>query len=318
MKLLITSQLPNKIYNQIKDDFEVDSHDSNDPLTKDEIIDRIKDVDGLICPLSDSIDSEIINAGENLKIIMNYGAGFDNIDLDAASDKDIIVTNAPAPSSAVSTSEIAMSLILAVSRRLISGEKDLRDGNFKGWRPTYFLGDELKDKRLGIIGLGNIGTNVAKRAKAFGMEVVYNSRSRKPEVEESVGVEYIEEIDELIETSDYITLHTAYSDELHHMIDKRELDMMKKSAYLINAARGPLVNEQALVDALKDEVIQGAGLDVYEFEPEVNEGLFELDNAVLLPHLGNATVEARMEMGQAVVDNLKDFVDGEIPRNKVN
>ena len=318
MKLLITSNLPDKIYSELEDKFEIDYHDSNKPLTKEEIIERIKDVDALVCPLSDKIDEEIIGSAPNLKIIANYGAGFDNIDLDSASNRDIIVTNAPAPSSAVSTSEITMSLILAVSRKLFPGEKDLKAGNFLGWRPTYFLGEELRGKRLGIIGLGNIGTNVAKRAKAFEMEVVYNSRTRKPELEKSIGIEYIENREDLIKTSDYITLHTAFSDELHHMIDEEEFDMMKESAYLINAARGPLVNEQALVDALKEGKIRGAGLDVYEFEPEVKEGLLNLENAALLPHLGNATIEARMEMGKAVVDNLKDFLNGDTPRNKVN
>lgn len=318
MRLLITSNIPKEIYDRLKDKFEIDYHDSNVPLTKEEIIDRVAKVEAIVCPLSDKIDKDIMEAAPELKIIANYGAGFDNIDLEEASKRDIIVTNAPAPSSAVSTSEIAFSLILAVSRKLITGEKDLRKGNFLGWRPTYFLGDELRGKRLGIIGLGNIGTNVAKRALAFEMEVVYHSRTRKTDLEESLGIEYIEDRSELIKTSDYITLHTAFSDELHHMIDYEEFDMMKESAYLINAARGPLVHEQALVEALKENKIKGAGLDVYEFEPEVNQGLYELDNVVLLPHLGNATVEARMEMGEAVADNLIDYLNDKTPRNKVN
>lgn len=316
MKILVTSNVPDEVYKRLEENFELDYHDSNIPLKKDEIINRIKDVEGLVCPLSDNIDKDIIDAGKNLKIITNYGAGFDNIDIDYAKEKGIIVTNAPAPSSAVSTAELTFGLMLATARKLIQGEKDLQKGNFLGWRPTYFLGHELRGKTLGIIGMGNIGSNLAKRALAFEMNVIYHSRNRKPEIED-LGVVYKEKED-LLKEADIVTLHTAFADELYHMISTDEFKLMKNSGILLNAARGPLVDEKALIEALKSGEISAAGLDVYEFEPEVSDELFELDNVTLLPHLGNATFEARLEMGHGVVDNLEDYKSGKTPRNKVN
>ena len=316
MKILITSNLPERIYNNISSDLEIDYHNSNTPLSKEEIIKRAKDVDLIICPLSDKIDREVIDSSKNLKAIFNYGAGFDNIDIEYAKEKKIVVTNAPAPSSAVSTAELSFGLILAISRKLIQGEKDLREGNFLGWRPTYFLGDQLKGKTLGIIGMGNIGSNLAKRALAFEMDVVYHSRNRKEEIE-NLGVVYKEK-EELLKEADIITIHTAYREELHHMMSEKEFSMMKESAYFINAARGPLMDEKALVNALKNKDIKGAALDVYEFEPKISKELLDLTNVTLIPHLGNATVEARMEMGKAVIDNLNDFLNDKEPRNKVN
>lgn len=316
MKILITSNLPKRIYNNISSDLEIDYHNSNTPLSKEEIIKRAKDVDLIICPLSDKIDREVIDSSKNLKAIFNYGAGFDNIDIEYAKEKKILVTNAPAPSSAVSTAELTFGLILAISRKLIQGEKDLREGNFLGWRPTYFLGDQLKGKTLGIIGMGNIGSNLAKRALAFEMDVVYHSRNRKEEIE-NLGVVYKEK-EELLKEADIITIHTAYKEELHHMMSEKEFSMMKESAYFINAARGPLMDEKALVNALKNKDIKGAALDVYEFEPKISKELLDLTNVTLIPHLGNATVEARMEMGKAVIDNLNDFLNDKEPRNKVN
>lgn len=316
MKILITSNLPERIYNNISSDLEIDYHNSNTPLSKEEIIKRAKDVDLIICPLSDKIDKEVIDSSKNLKAIFNYGAGFDNIDIEYAKEKKIVVTNAPAPSSAVSTAELTFGLILAISRKLIQGEKDLREGNFLGWRPTYFLGDQLKGKTLGIIGMGNIGSNLAKRALAFEMDVVYHSRNRKEEIE-NLGVVYKEK-EELLKEADIITIHTAYKEELHHMMSEKEFSMMKESAYFINAARGPLMDEKALINALKNKDIKGAALDVYEFEPKISKELLDLTNVTLIPHLGNATVEARMEMGKAVIDNLNDFLNDKEPRNKVN
>lgn len=319
MKVFVTSRVPYEMLEKLNAlNVELDYEDSNLPLSKDEIISRLKDVEILVCPLSDKISKEVIESkeAEQLKLITNYGAGYDNIDTATAREKNIIVTNAPASSSAVSTAELAFSLILASARKLIQAEKDLREGNFHGWRPTYFLGEQLKGKTLGIIGMGNIGKNLAKMALAFEMNVIYFSRNRKSEIED-LGVKYVEK-DELIKTSDFISLHTAYSKELHHMIAKEEFDKMKNSAHLINAARGPLVDELELVEALKNKKIRAAALDVYEFEPSVTKELLELDNVVLIPHLGNATYEARLEMGNAVVDNIEDYINGKVPRNKVN
>ena len=317
MKLLITSNIPEKIYDDLDKHFEIRYHDSNVPLKKEEIMEMIKGQDALLCPLSDKIDKEVIDAGDNLKIIANYGAGFDNIDIDYAREKGIVVTNAPAPASAVSTAELAFGLMLAAARKIVSGDKVTRAGEFYGWRPTIYLGSQLKGKTLGIIGLGNIGKNLAKRARAFEMKVIYYSRTRKEDFEREFDIEYLDR-DEVIRSADFLSLHTAFVPDLRHMISKKELEMMKKSAILINASRGPIVDEDALADALIENVIAGAALDVYEFEPRVNDKLMDLDNVILAPHLGNATFEARHEMGENAKDNLIDFKNGKNPKNKVN
>lgn len=317
MKLLITSNIPEKIYDELDKNFEIRYHDSNVPLSKEEIIEMIKGQDALLCPLSDKIDKDVIDAGDNLKIIANYGAGFDNIDIDYAREKGIVVTNAPAPASAVSTAELTFGLMLAAARKIVSGDKVTRAGEFYGWRPTFYLGSQLKGKTLGIIGLGNIGKNLAKRARAFEMKVVYYSRTRKEDFEREFDIEYLDR-DEVIRSADFLSLHTAFVPDLRHMISKKELEMMKKSAILINTSRGPIVDEDALADALIENVIAGAALDVYEFEPRVNNKLMDLDNLILAPHLGNATFEARLEMGENAKDNLIDFKNGKNPKNKVN
>ncbi len=317
MKLLITSNIPEEIYEELDKNFEISYYNSNIPLKKEEIIEKINDQDALLCPLSDKIDKDVIDAADNLKIIANYGAGFDNIDIAYARENNIVVTNAPAPASAVSTAELAFGLMLAVARKIVSGDKVTRAGEFYGWRPTFYLGSQLKGKTLGIIGLGNIGKNLAKRAKAFEMRVIYYSRTRKEDFENEFGIEYLSK-DEVIKSSDFLSLHTAYVPELHHMISKKELEMMKKSAILINASRGPIVDEDALADALIENKIRAAALDVYEEEPRVNKKLIDLDNVILAPHLGNATFEARLEMGENARDNLIDFKNGKTPKNKVN
>ena len=315
MKLFISSRVPDEIIHRLEG-VDYSYNDSNVPLTKEEIIAGLQGKDALICPLSDKIDKEVMDAAEDLKLILNYGAGFDNIDIAYAREKGIVVCNAPAPSSAVSTAELTFALILAQARRLVLGDKDLRTGGFHGWRPTYFLGQPLKGKTLGIFGMGNIGQNLAKRALAFDMKVIYFSRNRKEEIEES-GATYVS-FDELLKKSDFISIHSAFVPELKHKFDADAFKAMKPSATFINAARGPLIDEQALADALKDGTIAGAALDVYEFEPKVTEDLLTLDNVTLAPHLGNATVEARLEMGNACVDNLEDFMAGKKPRNQVN
>lgn len=315
MKLFISSRVPDEIIDRL-DGIDTSYNDSNVPMTKAEIIAGLQGKDALICPLSDKIDKEIMDAAKDLKLILNYGAGFDNIDIAYAREKGIAVCNAPAPSSAVSTAELTFALILAQARRLVLGDKDLRAGGFHGWRPTYFLGQQLKGKTLGIFGMGNIGRNLAKRALAFDMKVIYNSRNRKEEIEKC-GAVYVS-FDELLKESDFLSIHSAFVPELKHKFNADAFKAMKKSATFINAARGPLIDEQALADALKDGTIAGAALDVYEFEPKVTEDLLSLDNVTLAPHLGNATVEARLEMGNACVDNLEDFIAGKKPRNQVN
>lgn len=317
-KVLITMQVPGPVVDELKKDFEIDYNDSLDFLSKEDLIKRAKDANALLVPLSEKIDKEIIEACDNLEIIANFGAGFDNIDIKAAADKNIVVTNAPAKFSTQSTAEIAIGLIIDVMRGITRGEDSLRQGNFKGWKPTYGLGPSVAGKTLGIFGMGRIGQAVCKRAKALEMDVIYHSRTRlDSEKEKELGATYVS-FDELIEKSDVISLNSSYSKDLNHLFNADVFGRMKKSAYLVNTSRGPIIDEEALVKALAEKAIAGAGLDVYEFEPSVTEGLLKLDNVVLSPHLGNATIEAREEMGMIAARNIVLVLGGGHPINKVN
>lgn len=314
MKIFVTGRVPEAIADSLDKNFDMNYHDSLIPLTEEELIQGAREADGILCPLSDKINEKVLRANPDLKIVANYGAGFDNIDLEVATKQGTAVTNAPAPSSAVSTAELTFALILASARHLVSGDRLMRRGEFKGWRPTFGLGRQLQGKTLGIFGLGNIGTELAKRAEAFGMNILYTSRSPKTVPETWLAVSF----EELLMGSDFVSLHTAFAPELKHMINKEAFDKMKPGVVLINAARGPLVSEADLIDALEQKKIGGAALDVYEFEPEFSDRLLEFDNVILSPHLGNATVEARMEMGKNALENLMAIRDGRKPPNQVN
>ena len=317
-KVLITMQVPEPVVDELKKDFEIDYNDSLDFLDREHLIRRAKDASALLVPLSEKIDKEIIEACDNLEIIANFGAGFDNIDIKAAAEKNIVVTNAPAKFSTQSTAEIAIGLIIDIMRGITRGEDSLRAGDFKGWKPTYGLGPSVAGKTLGIFGMGRIGQAVCKRAKALDMDVIYHSRTRLDEKKEKeLGATYVS-FDDLVEKSDVISLNSSYSKDLLHLFDADVFDRMKKSAYLVNTSRGPIIDEEALVKALAEKTIAGAGLDVYEFEPAVTEGLMKLDNVVLSPHLGNATIEAREEMGMIAAKNIVLVLGGGHPINKVN
>ncbi|MDO5755766.1 MAG: NAD(P)-dependent oxidoreductase [Tissierellia bacterium] len=308
MKVLITNRIPKKVLNAFTSFFDVDYHDDLSFMTKEEIIERGRDAEILLVPLSQKIDGSIMEKLKSLKLILNYGAGFDNIDLEGATKGGIIVTNAPAKGSTVATAELTLGLMIDLCRHITKRSADCYNGDFKGWKPSYALGESLCGKRLGILGLGRIGEEVARKAEAFDMEIVYWNRSERDVDYEALSFE------ELIKTSDIITLHTAFHEELHHLIDGKAFSMMKKDAYLINASRGPIVSEKALINALKSGEIKGAALDVYEFEPQISEELKTLDNLLLSPHLGNATREAREEMGMMAFENAKAYLEGrEIP-----
>lgn len=317
-KVLITMQVPGPVLDELKKDFEIDYNDSLDFLSKEDLIKRAKDANALLVPLSEKIDRDIIEACDNLEIIANFGAGFDNIDIKAAAEKNIVVTNAPAKFSTQSTAEIAIGLIIDVMRGITRGEDSLRAGEFKGWKPTYALGPSVAGKTLGIFGMGRIGQAVCKRAKALEMDVIYHSRTRLDEKKEKeLGATYVS-FDELVEKSDVISLNSSYSKDLHHLFDVDVFSRMKDTAYLVNTSRGPIIDEEALVKVLAEKTIAGAGLDVYEFEPAVTEGLLKLDNVVLSPHLGNATIKAREEMGMIAAKNIILVLGGEKAINKVN
>lgn len=317
-KVLVTLKVPELVYENLKNNFTLIYNDSMNPLSKKELIEKVKDVNAILCPLSEKIDREIMEAGKNLKIIANFGAGFDNIDIDAANDLGIIVTNSPAVNSTTSTSELTMGIMIDIMRNITSGEKDLRKGNFKGWKPVYGLGNSLSGKTLGIIGTGRIGKDVARKARAFDMNLIYYNRTRlDKDIENEYNLSY-KNLDELIEISDVITIHTAYSDDLKHLFNEETFNKMKTSSYLINASRGPIVEEKALIHALNNNIIKGAALDVYEFEPNISEDLLNAKNILLVPHLGNATYEARNEMGLLAFENIKDVLSGKPAKNKVN
>lgn len=317
-KILITMQVPEPVLDELKKNFEIDYNDSLDFLDREDLIKRAKDANALLVPLSEKIDREIIEACDNLEIIANFGAGFDNIDIKAAAEKNIVVTNAPAKFSTQSTAEIAIGLIIDVMRGITRGEDSLRAGDFKGWKPTYGLGPSVAGKTLGIFGMGRIGQAVCKRAKALEMDVIYHSRTRLDEKKEKELVATYMSFDDLLEKSDVISLNSSYSKDLHHLFNGDVFDRMKDTAYLVNTSRGPIIDEEALVNALAEKTIAGAGLDVYEFEPAVTEGLLKLDNVVLSPHLGNATIEAREEMGMIAAKNIGLVLSGKDPQNKVN
>lgn len=317
-KILITMRVPKDTLDMLSKNFELDYNDSLEFLPKDVLKEKVKNADAALIPLSEKWDKEIIDSAKNLKIIANFGAGYDNIDIEAASEKGIIVTNAPAKGSTNATAEIAMGLIVDIMRGITRGEEALRKGEFKGWKPTFGLGPVLYGKTLGIFGLGRIGKGVAARAKAFGMNVIYNSRTKLEDAhEKELGVKYVE-FNELLKTSDVISLNPSYSKELHHLFNEEAFKKMKPSAYLVNTSRGPIIDEKALSKALENKMIKGAAIDVYEFEPAVTESLLKLDNIVLSPHLGNASIEARDEMGMMTAKNILAVLNGEEAPNKVN
>lgn len=316
-KVLISGKIPQIAYELLSREFEVSMNNDLRLLSKEEIIRGLEDKDALLCLLSDSIDAEIIESNPKLKVIANYGAGFNNIDIEAAGMKGIPVTNTPDVSTSA-TADLTLGLILAIARRIVEGDKETRAGNFKGWAPLYHLGVEVTGKTLGVIGMGNIGQAVVQRARAFDMKVIYTSRTRLPEQKEKeLGITY-RDFQDVLKESDFLTLNLSYNQATYHMIGAKELELMKPTAFLINAARGPLVDEKALLEALERRVIAGAALDVYEFEPQVTEGLEKLNQVILTPHIGNATVETRDAMAEIAARNIIAVLHGEAPLTCVN
>ncbi|ACL19400.1 2-hydroxyacid dehydrogenase family protein [Desulfitobacterium hafniense] len=316
-KVFITGRIPSLAYEILSKEFDVTMHDDLRLLSKEEIIAGLKGKDALLCLLSDAIDKDIIEANPQLKVIANYGAGYNNIDIAAAGEANIPVTNTPDVSTDA-TADLTFGLILAIARRIVEGDKETRAGRFKGWAPLYHLGVDVTGKTLGIIGMGNIGKAIARRAKGFDMKIVYTSRTRLSEQQEKeLGFTYMS-LEGVLKTADFVSLSLSYSPATHHMIGERELETMKPSAYLINTARGPLVDEKALLKALENKSIAGAALDVYEFEPQITAGLEKLDQVILTPHIGNATVETRDAMAEIAAGNIAAVLRGEAPLTCVN
>ena len=316
--VLVTAAIPQSALAILKEaGLEIDVYTGSGLITKEELVKRIVGKDYLITPLSTQVDRDVIDADPNLKIIANYGAGFNNIDAAYARQKGIPVTNTPEVST-VSTAEVTTGLMITLAHRMVEGDKLMRTKGFDGWSPLFFLGHELSGKTLGIVGMGQIGQAVAKRMKAFDMNIIYAQRTRlDPEVEAQFGAKFVS-LDELIKTSDVLSLHCPLNDQTHHMIGAPQFKQMKSSAYLINAARGPVIDEAALLTALKASELAGAALDVYEAEPNVDDGFKVLDNVILTPHVGNATVEARDAMAAIVAKNTVRVDQGQEPLHIVN
>lgn len=288
------------------------------PLTRDQLVAAMQTAHVLVPTVTDRIDADLIaQAGPQLGLIANFGAGIEHIDLAAARARKIIVTNTPGVFTD-DTADMTIALIISVSRRLNYGGRTLRAGQWEGWAPSTMLGHRLAGKTLAIIGMGRIGQAVAFRARAFGLNVAYHNRHRLPEaVETMLGARYVESLDDLVAQADILTLHCPASPETHHIIDARRIALMKPHAYLVNTARGNLVEEEALITALVERRIGGAGLDVFEHEPQVDSRLLAHDNVAILPHMGSATFEGRIASGEKVMANIRFWADGHRPPDQV-
>jgi len=316
--VVVTRKLPDAIETRLMELFDTRLNESDKPMSKAELIEAVATADVLLPTVTDRIDAAILSqAGPNLRLIANFGAGVDHIDLASARSRGITVTNTPDVLTE-DTADMTMALILAVPRRLAEGERLVRSGNWTGWGPTFMLGRRIWGKRLGIIGMGRIGQAVARRARGFGLSVHYHNRRRlHPEIEAELEATYWESLDQMLARMDVISIHCPHTPATYHLLSARRLQVMQAHAYVVNTARGEVIDENALTRMLQKGELAGAGLDVFEHEPAINPKLLELDNVVLLPHLGSATIEARTDMGEKVLVNIKTFVDGHNPPDRV-
>lgn len=313
--VFVTRKIPGKAIEMLKENFDVIVNEEDRPLTRDELLKGVKDVHGVLCQLTDRIDDEVFEAAKSAKIFANYAVGYNNIDVKAAQNRDVIITNTPDVLTNT-TAELAWALLFAVSRRIVEADKYTREGKFKMWKPELLLGTDISGKTLGIIGAGRIGKAFAAMSKGFNMKIIYYNRCRDEEFEKELGATYVS-MEELIKKADVVSLHVPLTEDTKYLIGEKELNSMKKTAILINTARGPVVDEKALVKALKNKTIAGAGLDVFENEPQLEEGLTELDNVVVVPHIGSATKETRENMGIMAAENIIRVLKGGEPINPI-
>jgi glyoxylate reductase len=314
-KVLVTREIPDAGRRLLRD-FDV-SVVSESPPERGELLEAVRGAAGILPTVTEKMDAEVMDAaGDGLKVIANMAVGYDNVDLDAAGERNVVVTNTPEVLNET-TADTAFMLLLAAARRLGEAERLLRSGGWEAWGPMQLTGPDVWGKKLGVVGFGRIGQAVARRARGFDMEVLYHDQYRIESAEKVSGVRYVE-LDELLRTCDFISVHTPLTDETHHLIGATELGRMKPEAVLINTSRGPVVDEAALADALAEGRIFAAGLDVYEKEPEVHPKLLELENAVLAPHIGSASVETRDRMAVLAAENIVAVLSGEEPKTPVN
>lgn len=316
-KILVSGHLTDDILSLLAQECDVRANGEDRPMERADLLEAVAGADGFLSMITDAVDAELMDSSPRLRVVSNMAVGYNNIDVAAATARGIVVTNTPGILTEA-TAELAFALVLASARRVADLDRRTRAGEWTCWAPLLFLSREVSGKTLGVIGLGRIGKAVARRAKAFGMEVLYHNRARLDAGDErDLGVEYAE-FDELLKRADFVSLHVPLSGETRHLIGRRELGLMKPTAYLVNTSRGAVVNEAALVEALREKRIEGAGLDVYENEPVLAPGLTSLDNVVLMPHVGSATVETRMKMARMAADNLLAGLRGERPAHVVN
>ncbi len=317
-KVVVTRKLPEPVETRMMELFDTRLNLDDVPLTHDELIMAVQSAEILVPTVTDNVDSEIINsAGNQLRMIANFGAGVDHIDLNAAATKGVVITNTPDVLTE-DTADLTMALILMTPRRMGEGERIVRGNKWSGWTPTYLMGHRINGKRLGIIGMGRIGTAVAERARGFGVAVHYHNRNRTSEdVEKKLEVTYWESLDQMLAHMDIIVVTCPSTPATYHLLSARRLQLLQPTSYIINTSRGNIIDEDALVRLLEAGAIAGAGLDVFENEPVINPKLLEMQNVVLLPHIGSSTIEGRIAMGERVIVNVKSFIDGHKAPNRV-
>jgi len=318
LSVVVTRRLPEVVETRMSELFDVELRDADTPLGREELISAMKRADVLVPTLTDHIDAAMLAAaGGRLKLIANYGSGIDHIDVQTARQRGILVSNTPGVVTD-DTADMTMALILAVTRRIPEGLALMQSGDWQGWAPTALLGGRVGGRRLGILGMGRIGQAVARRAQAFGMQVHYHNRKRlHAETEEALEATYWESLDQMVSRMDILSINCPHTPSTYHLMNARRLKLMKPTAVIVNTSRGEVIDENALTRMLRADEIAGAGLDVFERGAEINPRLRELKNVVLLPHMGSATVEGRVEMGEKVLINIKTFADGHRPPDQV-
>ena len=316
--VVVTRKLPDSIETRMRELFDARINLDDTPMSPEQIAEAARTADVLVPTVTDHISADVINQPDcKLRLIANFGNGVDNIDVAAAHAHGITVTNTPKVLTE-DTADMTMALILAVARRLAEGARIIPDDEWTGWSPTWMLGHRITGKRLGIVGMGRIGQAVARRARAFGLQIHYhNRRPVAPQIAEELGATYWESLDQMLARMDIISVNCPHTPATYHLLSARRLKLMKPEAIIVNTARGEIIDETALARLIEAGDLAGAGLDVFEHEPAVNPKLMQLGNVVLLPHMGSATIEGRVDMGEKVIINIKTFLDGHRPPDRV-
>ncbi|MEK7605995.1 MAG: D-glycerate dehydrogenase [Patescibacteria group bacterium] len=319
--VFVTREIPEVGIKLLKEkQYTVDIYPKDSPITQKELIGYLtkKPYDAVLSLLTDTINANVFDAAPSVKIYANYATGFDNIDVAEATKRGIAITNAPAPKAAEAVAEHTFALMLSLAARIVEADESIRKGQFKGWAPMHFIGVDLLGKTLGLIGAGRIGERVAFYAKGFGLKVLYTDVKRNERIEQECGAVFCETPEEILRSADVVSLHVPLLDSTHHLMNEERLRLMKPTGLLVNTSRGAVIDEKALEKVLKENVIGGAALDVFEFEPEISRSLVKLQNVILTPHIASASVAARDEMAEIAAQNIIDFLEGQTPKNVIH